>query len=46
MAANIEKFDPTECKESTLEKFEEFVSQFEYTYDSLNREPPHTLGDA
>ena len=46
MAGHNEKFDPAECKEGTLERFEEFLTSYEYTYDSLNREPPHTLGDA
>ena len=45
MAGINEKFDPTICKESILEKFEEFVAQYEYTYDALSREPPNALGE-
>ena len=35
-----EKFDPEEGHTSVLEAFQEFVSQFQYSYDAMNREPP------
>ena len=47
MAGYNEKFDPAECKEGALEKFEEFVTQYKYTSDSLGITPYYdTLGDA
>jgi len=34
------KFDPNILSEGVLEHFQEFIHEFNYVYDSLNREPP------
>ena len=37
------KFDPEDAHSSTLDAFEEFSSEFEYSYEALNREPPASV---
>jgi hypothetical protein len=39
----LEVFDPEEGHSSVLEAFQEFVSQFAYSYDAMNREPPSSI---
>ena len=39
----IKKFDPNEHRDGTKEAFKDFVEEFEYSYDSLNRYPPKTI---
>lgn len=46
MAMSVDKFDPTEKKDNTLEAFNEFVANFRYVYESLNREPPRDTENA
>lgn len=41
--ATGEKFDPEQEHNSVLEAFLEFISQFKYSYDALNRDPPNTF---
>ena len=43
MAKAMEQFDPEQENNSTLEAFTEFVAQFGYQYEALNRDPPRTL---
>ena len=38
-----EKFDPEEGHTSVLEAFQEFVSEFGYRYDAMNRDPPSSV---
>ena len=40
------KFDPALNKDNALEAFNEFVANYHYTYDALNREAPRHLEDA
>ena len=40
MAMSTEKFNPEQEHSSILEAFNEFVAQFGYQYDALNREAP------
>ena len=37
------KFDPTTVQDDLLEDFNEFISQFRYTYEALNRDPPSSI---
>lgn len=48
MASNItiEKFNQEDVHSSVLEAFQEFASQFGYSYDALSREPPSSLKEA
>ena len=36
------KFDPNDFPDNTLEAFKDFVHQYGYIYDSLNRDPPNS----
>ena len=38
-----EKFDSEEGHTSVLEAFQEFVSEFGYRYDAMNRDPPSSV---
>ena len=38
MAKAMEQFDPEQEHSSTLEAFTEFVAQFGYQYEALNRD--------
>ena len=37
------KFDPNDFPDNTLEAFKDFVHQYGYIYDSLNRDPPNSV---
>jgi len=37
---NSNKFNPNDFTEGLFEAFQEFVAQFHYSYEALNREPP------
>ena len=39
------KFDPSENKDNALEAFNEFIANYHYVYESLNREAPRGLED-
>ena len=41
--AKVEKFDPEFGHTSVLEAFQEFVSEFGYMYDAMNRDPPSSM---
>ena len=41
---NSNKFNPNDFTEGLFEAFQEFVAQFHYSYEALNREPPATAG--
>ena len=43
MATNTTMFNPEQEHNSVLEAFTEFVAQFAYQYDALNREAPTSL---
>ena len=43
MASSYDKFNPEEAHSSVLEAFQDFVSEFRYTYDALARDPPATV---
>ena len=43
MATATEKFNPEQEHSSLLEAFNEFVAQFRYQYDAMNREAPRSL---
>ena len=44
MASSIpEKFDQEGGHTSVLEAFQEFIGQFGYSYDALNRDPPSSI---
>jgi len=43
--ASCVKFDPEEPHSSLIEAFQDFVSEFRYTYDALSRDPPTNLTD-
>ena len=45
MATSTEKFNPEQEHSSVLEAFNEFVAQFGYQYEALNREAPGSLGE-
>ena len=36
---NSNKFNPNDFQKGLLEAFEEFIAQFHYSYEALNREP-------
>ena len=40
------KFDPSAHRDNALESFNEFIANYHYTYDALNREPPREVEGA
>ena len=45
-SAGDTKFDPSANRDNALESFNEFIANYKYTYEALNREVPRDLDAA